>query len=138
MRAHIAAIEALLEPWGMPVYYGDVDDDPTYPYVLLWSTGGRLVSDEVCGTQDDLNDLLGVTVVADTTEGALAAVAKVRAHLLGQRPLVSGRHVQPLRLTDSRPIEIDEQVTLPDTNTHPAYVVDLYRLISEPAEPDES
>lgn len=138
MKAHIDAVKTLLAPWGMPVHYGDVPDDPshptTYPYVLLWSSAGRMISDEVCGTPDDLNDLLGVTTVAATADAALVAVRKVRSYLMGKRPSVAGRYVQPLRLADSRPVEVDEQVSLPDTNRHPAYLVDLYRLISEPTE----
>lgn len=138
MKAHIDAVKALLAPWGKPVYYGDVPKATTYPYVLLWSSAGRLISDEVCGTPDDLNDLLGVTTVAAEADAALVAVTKVRGYLMGKQPSVAGRYVQPLRLADTRPVEVDEQVTHPDTDRHPAYLVDLYRLISEPDHQEES
>lgn len=137
MKAHIEAIRALLTGLPYTVYYGDVQGAPTYPYVLLWSTTGRLVSDEVCGTQDDLNDRIGVTMVAAEPLAVLDVVRHVRAALIGARPTVPGRHVQRLRLADSQNIQPDESVRLPRTNSHPLYGVDLYRLISEPA-PEEA
>ena len=133
MKAHIAGVTALLSHLPYQVYYGDVTGAPTYPYVLLWSTTGRMISDEVCGTQDDLNDLLGVTMVAVQPLAVLDVVRHVRAALIGKRPVVAGRHCQRLRLFDAQNIRPDESVKLPNTNTHPVFGVDQYRLISEPA-----
>lgn len=133
MKAHIDGIKVLLEPYGHPVYFADVPETPTYPYVLLWSGLGRLTSDEFDGAQDDLNDLLGVTIVAATPEAVLVAGPRVRSYLLGERPIVEGRYVQPLYLHDSQQVTPDRDVTIPNTNRHPAFAVDLYRLISEPA-----
>lgn len=133
MKAHIDAIRALLEPYGKPVYFVDVPEAPTYPYVLLWTSAGRMVSDEVCGKLDDLNDILGVTIVGATPDAVLVAAPRVRSYLMDKQPQVEGRHVQPLRLFDSQNVDVDTDVTVPATNRHPAFAVDLYRLISEPA-----
>lgn len=133
MRAEVAGVKTLLSPYNHPVYFGDVPGAPTYPYVLLWGSGGLMRADEVDGAQDDLNDILGVTTVAANPDACLIANDRVRSYLLGKTPTATGRHVQPLRLHDSRPIDLDRDVTLPATNTHPAFAVDLYRLISEPA-----
>ena len=149
MKAHMQGVARLIRAAmpGVTIYAVDVnaydvfDERVTavrYPYVLLWSSAGRLVSDEVCGTQDDLNDLLGVTTVARDGLGALTAVAKVRPALIGKTPTVDGRYVQRLRLFSSEQIRPDESVKLPDTNDHPVYAVDQYRLISEPADQEES
>lgn len=147
MRAELAAVEALLTPWGKQVFYVEAKEitDATgvvtpisYPYVLLWGSPGLMRAAEVDGVQDDLDDVLGVTTVALTPDACLKAVDKVRGHLLGKQPLASGRHVQPLRLMDSQRIQADTAVTVPSTNTHPYYGVDIYRLISEPAEEEES
>lgn len=132
MRSHLLAVKPLIEALRYTVYVGDAPGAPTYPYVLLWGSGGRLVSDEADGQQDDLNDLLGVTMVATTADAALMIPPAVRAVLIGARLVVAGRHVQPLRLANSQSVQVDQQVSLPPTNRHPAYVVDQYRVISEP------
>lgn len=133
MRSHLLAVKALIAPLGYQVYIGDVPGAPLHPYVLLWASGGRLVSDEMCGRQDDLNDTFGVTMVATNADAALMMPGPIRGVLIGAQPALAGRHVQPLRLSHSEPVQTDQQVTLPGTNRHPAYVVDQYRLISEPA-----
>lgn len=133
MKAHIDAIRVLLEPYGKPVHFVDVPEAPTYPYVLLWTSAGRMVSDEVCGKLDDLNDILGVTIVGATPDAVLVATPRVRSYLMDKQPQVANRHVQPLRLFDSQNVDVDTDVTVPATNRHPAFAVDLYRLISEPA-----
>lgn len=141
MKAHIDGVKALLAPYGKDVYFADAAKYDaqgnvvplTFPYVLLWSGLGRLTSDEFDGEQDDLNDLLGVTTVAATSDAALVAGARVRSYLLGKQPSVDGRYVQPLHLHDSQTVEVDRDVTMPNTNRHPSFTVDLYRLISEPA-----
>lgn len=131
--SHFEAVRALLEPFGKPVHIIDAPGSPTYPYVLLWGSPGLLQAAEADGVQDDIDDLVGVTHVAATPEAALVVVDRVRSYLMGARPVVEGRHVQPLRLFDSRNVEVDRDVTMPATNRHPAYAVDLYRLVSEPA-----
>ena len=55
-----------------------------------------------------------------------------RALLAATRPTVTGRAVW-LSLESSEPAAVDRDLTLPDTNRHPAYVVDRYRLISTAA-----
>lgn len=141
MKAHIDAIKAMLAPYGKDVYFADAvkyDNEGkvlplTYPYVLLWSGTGRMTSDELDGVQDDLNDILGVTTVAASADATLVAALRVRSYLLGKQPVVEGRYVQPLRLFDSQQVTPDREVTIPGTNRHPAFAVDLYPLISEPA-----
>lgn len=131
MRAHIAAIEALLAPLGYETYYVDVPDVPTLPYVLLWGSSGTPTTERPVGfpelEDDDLTDLLGVTCVAGTAYGVLTLRAAVRAVLNDSRPTVQGRFVE-LHLFDSRDTQVDR-----DVNPHVPYGVDVYRLTSVPA-----
>lgn len=133
--AHLDAIEALLSGL-MPVYIGDVPDAPAYPYVLLWSSAGNQVGASIDDVHRDLEALVGVTVAATTPRNALMEADRVRGVLAagGRRVAltVTGRRAS-LRLYDSRPVEVHRSVTLPGTNRHPAYVVDLYRVHSTPA-----
>lgn len=127
-------MKALIEPLGYPVHIGDASGSLAYPYVLLWGSGGDVTADEMDGKQDDLNDLAGVTMVATNADAALRIPPAVRGVLVGTHLTVAGRHVQPLRLFDSQRVQSDTQTTLPGTNQRPAFVVDLYRVISEPKE----
>lgn len=140
MRAHIAAVRERLEELtfegragGDLVYAVDVPEGvaPAFPYFLVWSSTGRLVAGSL---RDDryLDDRVGVTVVALTPEGVWSAAAKARAALDGWTPTVDGQIVQPLRLVDSQAVQPDRDVTLPNSNRHPYFGVDLYRLVSEP------
>ena len=133
MKAHIDAIKALLVSTGYDVYFADVPETPDYPYVLLWCSPGLMVADSLRGVQDVLDEPLGVTTVGANTDATLIAAGVARAALLGAHPTVAGRYVHELRLTDSRPVRIDRDVTLPDTNRHPSYGVDIYALKSDPA-----
>lgn len=133
MAEHIAAVKELLKPYDRPVYFGDASGATDYPYVLLWASPGLLHAAEADGVQDDLNELLGVTTVAADADTVLIAAPRVRSYLLGKSPQVDGRHVQPLRLEHSERVQPDRDVTIGETNRHPAFAVDMLRLISEPA-----
>jgi hypothetical protein len=135
MRAHITAIRALAEPL-YPTHYAEVHGDPTYPYVLVWSSPGRLTTATLSDALDILDDTLGVTAVALTGEGVLAVQAAVRAVLHGATLAVPGRFAG-LRLAGSQPVAVDHTVTLTD-GRHPAYGVDTYRIHSVPGGPDGS
>jgi hypothetical protein len=128
----IDAIKALLAPLGYPVYYVDAPDHPAMPYVLLWGSSGVPSPEQAIAGPSDLTDSLGVTTVAATPEAVLIVRARIRTVLDGARPTVAGSLVW-LNLTDSRPTAVDRDVTDPATNRHPAYGVDMYRLVSVPA-----
>ena len=133
MKAHIDAIKALLVSTGYGVYFADVPETPGYPYVLLWCSPGLMVADSLCGVQDVLDEPLGVTTAGANTDATLIAAGVVRAALLGAHPTVAGRFVHELRLIDSQRVQVDRDVTLPGTNRHPSYGVDVYALKSDPA-----
>lgn len=129
MKAHIDAIRALLV--GVTSYYVTVPTAPTYPYVLLWSSSGTRPVEGVIESSSDLTDTIGATCVAGTPDGVLIVRDIVRTLLDGSHPTVTGR-LTWLNLYDSLPTTVDDDVTIPNGG-HPAYGVDLYRLISTPA-----
>jgi len=130
MRAHLDAVKAMLAPTGLPVHLVRHSGTMTLPYVLLWASAGRLVSDSL-ETTNDLRDVLGVTVVAATPEAVYSKVDAVRACLLDQAPTVAGWHADELTLRDSQQVTEDRDVKLPNTNAFPCFAVDLYDLSSQ-------
>ena len=125
---------ARLEAEGLAAYWLAVKDKPQWPYVLLWGSGGQPASVTVGGVQDHLDDRLGVTCVSQSTLGVLDVVRRTRAALSGFQPTSPAWHVQPLVLWESQTAQLDRDVTLPETNQHPVYAVDLYRLVGDPME----
>jgi len=128
------AMKARLEDTGRQVYLVDVPEGitPTYPYYLIWSTTG---SDETSSLDDEdeyLDDRVGVTNVGLTPEAVWSAAAKSRGLLVGHSLAVDGRKVEPFRRPEARDVQADRDVTLPNTNRHPYFGVDLYRLVSQP------
>lgn len=136
MIAHVAALKALLAPLGYPVHFTEAPAAPTMPYVLLWTSGGSpSLEASIVGETSTHDSSLGVTVVAGTPDGVLIVQERVRATLtpLGVGTLTVPGRLAWLRLMDSRPVAVDPAVTITATGKHPAYGVDMYRLVSTPA-----
>ena len=129
--AHLEAVAELIVPLGYAVYLVDVPVTPSLPYVLLWSSAGRLVADAICDEQRDLDDLLGVTNVGGSPAAAMTVAGAVRAVLMDAEPDVAG-WASLLRLADSRAVEVDRDVKVPELGRHPSYAVDIYRYRSTP------
>jgi len=132
MRGVIESVTARLASQGVTAYWIEVPDAPTWPYVLLWGSGGRMTTNTLGGDMDDLADRLGVTCVSLSALGVLDLVRITRAALIGWSPTTDALHVQPLGLTDSQDVQPDRDVRLPNSNRHPYFAVDLYRLVGEP------
>jgi hypothetical protein len=127
MKADVDGILALAATSGYATYFVDVPTEPTYPYILIWSSGGGLSPERpIADTHADVDDLIGVTTVAGTPAGVLIAQAVVRGVLDLKSPVVSGR-TTILELVTSQPVQLDRDVRNPTTNKNPAYGVDLYR-----------
>lgn len=113
---------------GCGAYFIEVDDEqPAYPYVLLWTTVGSLESNTLDGSRD-LWDRLGVTMVHTTSNNVLVLAQKVRAALTGFTPQSDTWRIEELRPPfDSQPIDRDRDVSIPGVG-YPSFAVDLYRL----------
>ena len=130
---------ARLEAEGLAVYWLAVPDKLRWPYVLLSGGIGRRETVTVSGSRDHLRGTLRVTCVSKSALGVLDVSRRSQTALSNFRPVSDAWRVQPLALWDSMTDPSDEpqqdrDVTLPDTNQHPFYTVDLYQIIGEPME----
>lgn len=133
MKAHYSAIQAKLATL-YTTYFVDVPVTPVMPYFLLWGSAGTLpVEASASGPlATDFDTTFNVTAVAGTGEGVLTMQAAARAALAATT--VTGRHVAiTLRTEQPTALIVDRDVVLPDTDRHPVYGVDVYRLQSTPA-----
>lgn len=135
MAPHLLAIEEHLTAGGWDVHIGDVlTPDPPLPYVMIHAHAGTPVDVNLARERVEIDEDIRLTVVSDTPLNCIQDTARVRALLAGHVLQVPGRACHPLRLTDSQPAIVDRQVTRPSTGTHPAYIVDSWRLTSTPLE----
>lgn len=141
IRAHLAAVTALLQPLtvaptNLAVDVAGVDDEaapptggqPATPYVVVTPDGLPQVSDRLAGWSANIVGTIYVRHVGATWAEAAWAQEKTRARLLDQVPTVAGRSVAPLRMFDTEPVRVDR-----DEPTPLFYAVDVYRLWSAPA-----
>lgn len=133
MRDHFDAVKVMLAPMNRQVHFVEASGSPSYPYMILWGLPGQLSADAIDGGQRVISDLLRVTHVGATPEAVMELRRLSRPLLMQSRPIVTGRTVHELRMLDATDVMIDRDVNMPQTNRHPAYGVDVYRLISEPA-----
>ena len=131
MKAHYAAIETALTAL-YTTYVVDVPVTPTLPYFVLWGPSGTLPEESTVVGQlsTDFDTDVYVTAVAGTAEGAFTMQAAARSALSS---LSVAGHLVAVTLSDSRPLMVDRDVILPNTDRHPVYGVDVYRLQSTPA-----
>lgn len=135
MIDHLDAIKAALAPLGYPVHLIQVSGSTSLPYLLLWSSSGRLAGATLDDVRNDIDDSVGVTAAGVTGESALRVAQRARAVLTpgGMGGLaVPGRRAW-LRHYDSRPAFVDRDALIPGTSSYPVTAVDMYRLISTPA-----
>lgn len=132
MREHVAAVVALLEATGRKVYVGEVEDAPTYPYYLVWTSPGSERTESLQADDDFLDDSIRVTSVGMTTESVFSLTNVARNALRRVAPAVTGWHTEPLRLDPNPPpITVDYDVVIPGTKRHAQYGVDEYLVVAE-------
>lgn len=144
-RAHWTALKAALEPLGYEVYFTDATtknlpdgtrEVPAPPYLVVWSDSGRIDSPDLADAHVGTDARFGLTWVATSPEAALVVGERARNHLTpagrGDLPGVPGERVWLLH-EDTRGVQVDRDVVARDSNRHPAYGVDMFRLISTPA-----
>ena len=140
MRGHVEAIVGRLEDAGVPAYLVDIPEgvQPTFPYAIVWMSTGEELRDSFTDYAH-VDDRLGVTNVGLTPEAVWSLSSRTRAALKGWAPDVGGWHTEPMQLAGAETVQPDRDVTLPNSNRHPYYGVDTYRLVAEPVElEDES
>lgn len=131
----LAAITTLLGPLGLPIFDTDATGATGYPRIVLWTSTGRMAGATLDDVRGDVEGMVGVKVTAATPAAVRIHAAAVRAALTptGLRDLtVTGRRAR-LEHFDSRAVQVDRDVTIPGTNTHPAFADELFWLVSTPA-----
>jgi hypothetical protein len=134
IREHYVAVRAIL-PGAVRVYPWGVPDAPTYPYVVIWGDLG----DESSGGPDgdsleDVPDVLSLRIRATyaglTGDSVLIVARNVRAALSRKTPTVTGWRANPLRQSTLMDVQVDRDVTIPGSGTHPLFAVDEFALVS--------
>ena len=105
------------------------------PYVVV-SFHDRETGRALCDIQDHVDCDVRVKAVAGSTPaGAHIVLDAVKAELSpggASTPLTVPGHSAVLKWLRHEVTEVDESVTLTDSNRHPVFGVDTYRLISQP------
>lgn len=135
MRDVIASVRALVEQAGYPTAFGDATGLDRWPYVLVWASPGQQDGEPALSGAGGFEDLLGVTMVDTTATNVLAMAPVVRAALDRAVLATDGFHAV-LRLARGygQPVQVDRSATLTDSNSHPSFAVDRYRLTAQPTE----
>ena len=136
MLAELAAIKtALSAALEVPVGIGDMTGHAP-PFASVWASPGNREADEATGPEGGYSGRVGVTFTAARTDAALAMAGDGIAALTpARRPArlaVAGRTVW-LEFSEARTVQVDRDVTLPGSNTHPAFAVVLFDVHSSPA-----
>lgn len=110
---------------------------PPPAYHLLTVPGSPIARDRVLSDDlADVNVLVQVTSTAATPAGArtvMAAACSLLAPAGGTTLLPASGWRAWLRHFSSEPVTVDLDVTIPETTLHPAFGVDIFRLIATPA-----
>lgn len=130
LRAHYDAVQALI-PVGVTVYPGEVEEMPSYPYVLLWGGIGQESGESLSGKPDHLELRPKVTYAAATFAALLVLVSEVRPALLNAQPLVPGWVPSRLRQESLIDAQADLTVLLPGSKAHPQFCVDEFPFTSQ-------
>ena len=154
MIATLGAVKSALTPLGYPVHLfvneGITETTvPEVPYLVIApanSTGLLPEELSVCGADDSIEFDLRVTAVSYPADAVPKIQARVRGVLapgLGvARVPLPGRFVTTAYQRTEVTSQFDRDMTVTQSNRHPSWGVDTYRLSSQPdpasAAPDES
>lgn len=130
---HRAAIKALLS--ALPVtltFYsgGQVPNEPSFPYAVLYMDTSVEDGTKLCGDTDLATFRFQVTSVGLTDDSAVIVADAARALVLDARPVVAGRSCTRIRKETSIPLRADKDVTDTNTGLHPMFAVDTYVFTS--------
>lgn len=133
MKAHLDAVKARLTPTA-PTHL--VWATGVAPYYVLTSPSWNPSDERNVATQDDtLDATVRVKAVTGTADGVLKMLELARAELspgLDSSPLAVAGRSATIRFVRSEFVDVDQDVTLTDSNRHPFVGVDTYRIVSQP------
>lgn len=116
----------LLRTLDYQVYDTDVQETPSFPYILVWGGASNPHREQNLGSQaDGVDDWCGVTVAAGTPAGVRTVHNSVRALLQPDGfPINLGGY--QLKIREHQRTQVDRDETITGTNRHPAFCVDIY------------
>lgn len=135
MIAHLNAIKTALESHGWTAYLLDATGATSWPYVVI-SPGyagdpERPLADATSVVHGDIRVTVAGLSAASTVGLAQAVRDELSPSLSWGDLAVAGRAAR-LRWVRTELTEVDRDVTIPSTGTHPIFRVDTYRLVSDP------
>lgn len=130
IREHAEAVLALLASGAHTLYDGQVPDEPSYPYWVLYFDPGSELATRLCATSNRADLRFQLISVGLTAEAAQIVADDGRSLVLDRVLSVAGRVCTPIRRESALPIRPDRDVIDPSTNRHPLYSVDTYHFVS--------
>lgn len=132
--SHLDALKALLEQeTSLPVFLADATGG-SFPRLVITPAygvlGDRPLSDDVTEVEQDIR----VTAAGASTEAALAAAERARTCLspgLGWRRVTTPGWSTSAKFVRHEMTEVDRDVQLTGTDTHPVYTVETFHVSSE-------
>lgn len=130
---HYDEVVSLLDATSFTVHKGHVEDNPTFPYAVLWWPGvGRRSPNSLAVESNRLDVNFRITSVGVNNESVRIIAQAMQDAVLDQIVTVAGWESYPIRFVGSMPeIQEDRQVSLPNSDRHPLYTVVTYRLSAE-------
>jgi hypothetical protein len=125
---HHEAIRGLLS--SLAFYDGQVPNEPTFPYRVLYLDTGFERSEKLCATSNRADFRFQITSVALTAQGVAIVADQSRSLLVDVRPVVTGRTCTQIRRETSIPVRPDRDVVDTATGLHPMFSVDTYHFVS--------
>lgn len=123
------AVEFLF-PASVTVYVGNVPDDPSFPYAVLWGDLGDEVAESLVDVPDEFRIRFRVTYVGLRWDQMAWVASKVRPALNRAQPSVAGWYTGRLRQSSLMDMQTDYQVTLAD-GSNPVFAVDEFALVAD-------
>ena len=132
--AHMGAVLQLLEEFPHTLYVGQVPDQPSFPYAVIYMDTGRGGDLRLSGHTRRRTFDFQITSVG-LTDTAVRIVADAASDLLlDRRPRVPGYSSGRIRHVTSVPVRPDTDVRDTETRLHPMFSVDTYSFRSTPRE----
>jgi hypothetical protein len=125
---HNAAVRLLIASIGF--YDGQVPNQPTFPYRVLYMDTGNERAERLCATSQRVDFRFQITSVALSAVGVGAVADASRAVLLDVRPVVAGWSPGLIRKEQTLLVREDRDVTDTATGLHPMYSADTYVFTS--------
>lgn len=129
MKAVFDALDAKIS---YACHYLDATGATGYPYALIVPAGVTPVGDvPVCGDESDLELTYRITSVTAMPGGVDIVASAIKVALCGSLPgplAVAGYSSATIRWLRTEITDVDRSVTIPNSDAHPAYRVDSYRV----------